>query len=212
MKRNYEKHHALPPADRGSVSGLNCKNPPRPPPNRPRPVQLRNSSQRVPRVPEHDRHVLSYLYFISSCKWPIARIALRTRVACGGAFSISARGPRNARVTHEAQVLTIPLPYDGGNPPYGHPVITVTSLVPLENTQPFPCLKTPSIQPHRKPFHSQVQKVHSPKPKKKCISEVVRIGSIIIFHLSKLWKTKFSTLRDAIFLLRLQGKFEIDHS
>ena len=36
-------------------------------------------------------------------------------------------------------------------------------------------------------FHSQVQKVHSPNIlKEKCISEVVRIGSIIIFHLSKL--------------------------
>ena len=36
---------------------------------------------------------------------------------------------------------------------------------------------------------SQVQKVHSPNlPKKKCICEVVRIGSIIIFQLSKLWK------------------------
>ena len=32
-----------------------------------------------------------------------------------------------------------------------------------------------------------VQKVHSPNLlKQKCISEVVRIGSIIIFHLSKL--------------------------
>ena len=48
--------------------------------------------------------------------------------------------------------------------------------------------------------------------KEKCKSEVVRIGSIIIFHLSKLWKAKFFILCDVIFLVRLQGKFEIDHS
>ena len=38
----------------------------------------------------------------------------------------------------------------------------------------------------------------------------VRIGSI--FQRSKLWKAKFSILCDAIFLVRLQGKFDIDHS
>ena len=43
-------------------------------------------------------------------------------------------------------------------------------------------------------------------------SEVVTIGSIIIFHLSKLWKAKFSILCDVIFLVRLKGKFDIDHS
>ena len=32
--------------------------------------------------------------------------------------------------------------------------------------------------------------------KRKCISEMVRIGSIIIFHLSKLWKAKFFVLCD----------------
>ena len=37
------------------------------------------------------------------------------------------------------------------------------------------------------------------------ISEVVRIGSMIIFYLSKL-------LCDVIFLVRLQKKPEIDHS
>ena len=36
----------------------------------------------------------------------------------------------------------------------------------------------------------------------------MRIGSIIIFHLSTLWKAKFPILCDVIFLLRLQGKFE----
>ena len=40
----------------------------------------------------------------------------------------------------------------------------------------------------------------------------MRIGSIIILHLSKLWKAKFSILCDAIFLVRLQRKFEIDYS
>ena len=46
----------------------------------------------------------------------------------------------------------------------------------------------------------------------KCISEVVRICSIIIFHLSKLWKAKFFILCDVIFLVRLQEKFEFYHS
>ena len=39
--------------------------------------------------------------------------------------------------------------------------------------------------------------------KNKCTSDVVRIGSISIFRLSKLWKAKFSILRDVIFLVRL---------
>ena len=45
-----------------------------------------------------------------------------------------------------------------------------------------------------------------------CISEEVRIGCRIIFHLSKLWKAKSFILCDVIFLERLQGKFGIDHS
>ena len=40
----------------------------------------------------------------------------------------------------------------------------------------------------------------------------MRIGSIIIFHLRKLWKAKFSILCNVIFLVGLQGKFDIDHS
>ena len=36
----------------------------------------------------------------------------------------------------------------------------------------------------------------------------MRIGSIIIFHLSKLWKAKFSILSAIILLVRLQEKFE----
>ena len=47
--------------------------------------------------------------------------------------------------------------------------------------------------------------------KKKCISEVVRIGGMVIFH-SKLWKAKFFILCDVIFMLRLQGKFDINGS
>ena len=38
------------------------------------------------------------------------------------------------------------------------------------------------------------------------MGEVTRIGGIIIFHLSK-----FSMLCDVVFLVRLQGKFYIDH-
>ena len=48
--------------------------------------------------------------------------------------------------------------------------------------------------------------------KEKYMSELVRIGGIIIFHLSKLRKAKFFVLRDVLFLVRLQGEFEIDHS
>ena len=40
----------------------------------------------------------------------------------------------------------------------------------------------------------------------------MRIGNMIISHLNKLWKAKFFTLCDVIFLVRLQEKFEIDHS
>ena len=40
----------------------------------------------------------------------------------------------------------------------------------------------------------------------------MRIGSIIIFHLRKLWKAKFSILCNVIFLVGLQGQFDIDHS
>ena len=47
---------------------------------------------------------------------------------------------------------------------------------------------------------------------RKCTSEVVRIGSITIFHLSKLCKAKFFILCDVIFLVSLKEKFEIDHS
>ena len=40
----------------------------------------------------------------------------------------------------------------------------------------------------------------------------MRVGSTIILHLSKLWKAKFFILCDVIFLVRLQEKFDIDHS
>ena len=44
------------------------------------------------------------------------------------------------------------------------------------------------------------------------MNKIVRIGSVIIFHGSKLSKAKFFILCDVIFLVRLQGKFDIDHS
>ena len=63
------------------------------------------------------------------------------------------------------------------------------------------------------PFHSWAQKVYSPNlSKSDCMSDEARICSIITFHLSKLWKVKFSILCDVIFLVRLQGNFDIDHS
>ena len=46
----------------------------------------------------------------------------------------------------------------------------------------------------------------------KCISDVVRIGSIIIYQLSSDEKPSSSYLCGAIFLVKLQGKFEIDNS
>ena len=48
--------------------------------------------------------------------------------------------------------------------------------------------------------------------KEKCMSGVAWIGSKITINLSKLWKAKFSILCDVIFLVRLQEKFDIDHS
>ena len=45
-----------------------------------------------------------------------------------------------------------------------------------------------------------------------CMGKVVRIARILIVHQSKLWKDKFSILCDVIFLARLQGKYDIDHS
>ena len=48
---------------------------------------------------------------------------------------------------------------------------------------------------------------------KKCIKcGCEKFDSIIIFHLSKLWKAIFFILCDVKFLVRLQGKFDIDHS
>ena len=46
----------------------------------------------------------------------------------------------------------------------------------------------------------------------KCIAEVVRIDSITIFDLSKLRRAKIFIPYDVIFLVRLQGKFDIDTS
>ena len=44
------------------------------------------------------------------------------------------------------------------------------------------------------------------------MSDVVRIGSIMICQLSKLWTAKFFVLCGVIFVVRLQEKFDIDHS
>ena len=75
-----------------------------------------------------------------------------------------------------------------------------------ENLCP-PCMRS------LKPFHSQVQKYILPTLKREMyICEVVRIGKLIISHLSELRKAKFFILCDVIFLVRLQEKFEIDHS
>ena len=62
-------------------------------------------------------------------------------------------------------------------------------------------------------------KVYSPnliwRDREKCVGEFVGIASIIIFCLSKSYKSQISLAYfncDVIFLVRLQGKIEIDHS
>ena len=48
-------------------------------------------------------------------------------------------------------------------------------------------------------LYSQVQNVHSPNLlKRNILREAARIGSMIIFHLTKLWKPKFSILCDVL--------------
>ena len=57
---------------------------------------------------------------------------------------------------------------------------------------------------HFNPFTPKLKNVNSPNLWKRNVwREVVRIGGIIIFHPSKLWKSKFFILRDVIFLVRL---------
>ena len=57
-------------------------------------------------------------------------------------------------------------------------------------------------------FTAKLKKYILPTFNKKCIGEVERIGSIVIFHFIELWKAKLFILCDAIFLVRQQGKFE----
>ena len=54
-----------------------------------------------------------------------------------------------------------------------------------------------------------IHRPFTPKLKNIRISKVVRIGSIIIFYLSKCVKAKFFKLCDVIFVVRLQEKFEM---
>ena len=59
------------------------------------------------------------------------------------------------------------------------------------------------------PFASRFKKCIIPTLEK-YTSEIVRIGSIIIFHLSKLWKAKFFfILCEVIFQARLQGNWSL---
>ena len=75
-------------------------------------------------------------------------------------------------------------------------------------------IRTPCTYSGSNPFTPKLKKYTPPFKllKWKCLSDVVRIGSVIISHLGELWKAKFLILCDVIFLVRLQGKFEIDHS
>ena len=89
------------------------------------------------------------------------------------------------------------------------------TIQPASMRQAFVKFNSYQFNPHTpfiKPFTSKFKKYILPK---KCIIEVVRIGSIIIFRLSKLYKAiqaKFFILCDAIFLVRLKANFEIDQS
>ena len=57
---------------------------------------------------------------------------------------------------------------------------------------------------------ARAQKVHSPNLlKRKCVSEVVRISSKIIIHLSKLWKAKFPILGVLYFLWGCRGNLKV---
>ena len=60
-----------------------------------------------------------------------------------------------------------------------------------------------------KPFTLKFNSTFPQPFKEKCISEVVRIGNVIIFHLSKLWKAKFFIQCGVIFLVMLQGNFKL---
>ena len=88
----------------------------------------------------------------------------------------------------------------------------------------FACCFSYSISSHD-PLHTDVQvfecstlsfpsskSTFSQPFKEKCMWGSEKIGSIINFHLSKLWKVKLSILCHVIFLVRPQGKFEFDHS
>ena len=63
-------------------------------------------------------------------------------------------------------------------------------------------------------FSLQSSSIFSQPFEYKCLSDihVVRVGSLIIFHLCKLWKAEFSILCDVKFLVRLHRKCEIDQS
>ena len=80
----------------------------------------------------------------------------------------------------------------------------------------FQCAGNPTIE--NKKFRWLTLSLPSSKPtfsqtfEEKCTSEVQYELVVIIFHLSnKLWKAKFFILCDEI-LLKLWGKFELDHS
>ena len=63
------------------------------------------------------------------------------------------------------------------------------------------------------PFSPKLKKCILPNFKKQSYERCSKnLYSIITFHLSKLCKVKFSILCDVIFLVRLQGNFDIDHS
>ena len=94
-------------------------------------------------------------------------------------------------------------------PPRGFAPVLFSLVAPLHVTVLTIVLRqTATLAFHTPKF----EKCILPTFLKRFMSEVVRIGSIIIFHLSQVWKAKFFILCDVIFLVRLQEKFEIYHS
>ena len=78
----------------------------------------------------------------------------------------------------------------------------------LSLTQAAKCRQLSQIQP----FRTQVQEVHSSNFLKRNV--LARCENWQYNHLPsvELWKVKFFVLCDVVFVVRLQGKFEIDHT
>ena len=71
------------------------------------------------------------------------------------------------------------------------------------------CRQAHSQSPTSNPFTPKFKSTFSQPFREKCISEVVRISSIIIFHLRKLWRAKFFILCDVAFWWGCKGNLSL---